>query len=204
MTKDPFIPSIDMYRTIIDMVVEGEDSPYQQLMRKTNDIDMQYFEGIRRDTEAIPSELNMALMDKVVNDFRKMADELFEQNDLDKQIIQTIKSQTSNVKDTMGEEALQNYLASLSNALRDYAKGMMLKGDGPQFTHLELQEKYEAAQRVTLKERIMKDNKADVIDFYHALMDTTWWECREIVVQRTRTFLQSLADNVRKVSESAN
>lgn len=52
MNKE-FTPSAELYRIIIDAVVENHDSPYSYLMRKTNDIDIDHFERVKSHEEAL-------------------------------------------------------------------------------------------------------------------------------------------------------
>jgi hypothetical protein len=55
-----------------------------------------------------------------------------------------------------------------------------------------LQKKYNKAKRRGLFERIGQTNNADVIEFHHALMYKTVWECKELIENRTIRFIEDL------------
>ena len=46
---------------ITSRIVRDAESPYQRLMKKVNDIDINYFEDLPRDTERLAPELNLEL-----------------------------------------------------------------------------------------------------------------------------------------------
>ena len=196
MTQIEFTPSTDLYRTIISAVAEDYNSPYKQLMRKTNDIDVDYFEHIRRDTEIMEEELNLELKDRVLNDFKKMADELFIASGLAKGIVDKTQECVFDVKNGLGENACKDYLGSLARELKNYAHGLSVGNIPPKHSLAEIEELYQSAKQITWKERILINNKADIIKFYHALMDRTWWECRVFVENYTRDFLLYIADEI--------
>ena len=54
---------------ITSRIIRDAESPYQQLMKKVNDIDINYFEDLPRDTEQLAPELNLELKEQVKNDF---------------------------------------------------------------------------------------------------------------------------------------
>jgi len=43
---------------------------------------------------------------------------------------------------------------------------------------------------------VKNDNKADVINFYHALMNRTVWECKEILEEAIIKFVRRLTARV--------
>ena len=42
----------------------------------------------------------------------------------------------------------------------------------------------------------MQNNRKDIIDFYHALMDRTEWECKVLVERKISQFLTQLAERL--------
>lgn len=191
-----FTPSAELYRTIIDQVVEDYGSPYNQLMRKTNDIDVDYFDNLRSASNTIDENLNSELKDKVLRDFEERADVLLENSGLKNSLVNDIVRETSVVKNKLEDDAYNNYLESLAGELNRYAFNMEIEPRLPKITDTDLQEKFEAAKRVTLRERIMQDNIYDVVAYHNALMDRTWWECRRFVVDRVGRFLLELSKSI--------
>ena len=45
----------------------------------------------------------------------------------------------------------------------------------------------------------MGNNSEDILDFYRALIDNTWWACREVVVNKTNDFLLKIAMKTREI-----
>ena len=45
-------------------------------------------------------------------------------------------------------------------------------------------------------ERIMRNNKKDVIDFYHALLNRTEWECQNIMERSISELLQHIVSGL--------
>lgn len=199
--KSGFTPSAELYRTIIDRVVEDFDSPYNQLMRKTNDIDVDYFDGLRSSSSVLDEKLNDELKSKVLGDFEKQADELLTGSRLREELLDEVKHRVAVVKENMGEEACGNYLDGLSSELKNYSFDMEIEPRLPDCTDSDLQEKFEAAKRITLKERIMGNNIYDVVDYHNALMNRTWWESRVLVTDRVSAFLIELSKEIRKLKD---
>lgn len=200
MSDKKFFPSAEVYRTIIDRVVEDFDSPYNQLMRKTNDIDVDYFDKINR-SQVLDKNLNNELMAKALKDFEKRFDDMLDNGDLEKELLEDVIRKSSIVKENMGDNAYANYLEGLSSELHRYAYVMEFVPRFPKYTDTDLKEKYEAAKRITLREHVMQDNIIDVNDYHSALMDRTWWECRVLVTEHVRTFLLNLSKDIQKLKQ---
>ena len=181
---------------IIAKVMEDIDSPYQLMRRKLKNIDIDYFEDISRDTEIIDPKLNLGLKDRIRGDFQRSADELLEESGLKEQVTDEIKEHLSKQKQQISPEEYTNILADVVNELRNYANQLLQTVDIEKITESELAEKYEKAKLISLKEKILRNNKRDVIEFYHALMERSWWECSVFVEKRIVSFLMSLADEL--------
>lgn len=193
-------PSTELYSIIIDTVVENENSPYNQLMRETNNIDTKYFDKISCDTETLSKELSMDFMDEIIKIFNEKADKLLIASGLGEDFYKRIQTKAIVIENNKGEEESKLFIEQLSKNVKSYAKSMDLNPRFPKYMDSELNEKYEAAKRITIKERILQNNKADVIAFHHALQDRTWWECRYLIVKRTQYFLIQLAKEISKIS----
>ena len=68
----------ELSQRIYDIVVDEVDAIYPRFMKCVNNIDVDYFEGITRDSEEMPTELNFELRDKVLDDVRQYAMQLLE------------------------------------------------------------------------------------------------------------------------------
>lgn len=195
--NNEFYPSTQVYRSIINRVVENEDSPYSILMHKTNDIDIDHFEAVRDFQEKINENLNMGLRDKVVNIFEAKAKELLNDSGLGETLLQQVKEKSGVVRETMGQQSYEIYLASLASELKTYADSLEIKPRFPKYTNEYLRLLYDAAKRITLKERLVTSNVYDITAFHDALQDRTWWDCRVLVTNRTREFLLRLAERIK-------
>jgi hypothetical protein len=60
----------DLGQRIYDVIKEEVDAIYPQFMKRVNDIDLNYFEGVICDSEHLPEELNFEIRDKVFDDIK--------------------------------------------------------------------------------------------------------------------------------------
>ena len=181
------------FTTIISTVITLPCSPYQRMMRKVNAIDTDYFEPITRDENILSPELNLELKDKVLNDIDEQANRLFFDSDLMEQILADVRNRQ---EEEGNVETSQQTLTNTAQELRKYAQDRLLFIPTPKYEDEELNRLYEQAKKVTLLEHIMQNNRKDIIDFYHALMDRTEWECKALVERKTSQFLTQLAERL--------
>lgn len=193
----------DVFRIIIDMVVTGEHSPYNEMLNKTKDIDFDYFENIDRGTNSLSQELNLDLKDVIVDSFEKMADGYYTDNYLDS-IVSIIKREANTIKEKNGVNAYEVFLKNLAEDLELYAKGSNIHPGFPKYTNSDVVNLYQEARKITLKEYLLGNNGEDILIFYNALMDNTWWACREVIVSKTNSFLLGLSDKTRKLINDFN
>jgi len=196
MEKNELVSSVDLYREIIDRVVSKHDSPFQRMMRKAKDIDLDYFEKVAHGGNRLSAELNMELKDYVVEEFSRMADELFSK-ELGRHIIADVLEAAETVFHGEHNNAYVDFIDDISRSLTWYVANEMVTAGQPMFSNDEVRRKYKSAKKITLEEFIKGTNYKDVIDFYTALMDNTWWACRVVAVDRTRCFLTQLADDLK-------
>ena len=179
--------------TIINELIQKHDSIYNSLMSKVNAIDTDYFEPITRDENILSPELNLELKDKVLNDINEQANRLFFDSDLMEQILADVRSRLEEEGDI---ETAQQTLTNTAQELRKYAQDRLLFISTPKYDDVELSRLYKQAKKVTLLEHIAQNNRKDIIDFYHALMDRTEWECKALVERKTSQFLTQLAERL--------
>ena len=193
MIQNKETSSNTLFDFIISEVINKDDSPYKQMMKKVNDIDIDYFEDIERDGEKICSELNMELKEIVVGRFKEMANELLTESDLENRLLSGIRLQIGNSNDN---DICHKVLPTVVNALGKYADERLLFILEPKYDENELEKMYDNAKKITIIEHIMQNNKKDVIDFYHALMDRTEWECKALIEHRISLFLKQTAEKI--------
>ena len=184
--------------TIINELIQKHDSIYNSLMSKVNAIDTDYFEPITRDENILSPELNLELKDKVLNDINEQANRLFFDSDLMEQILADVRNEL----EEGNLETSQQTLTNTAQELRKYAQDRLLFISTPKYDDAELSRLYKQAKKVTLLEHIAQNNRKDIIDFYHALMDRTEWECKALVERKTSQFLTQLAERLAKTVDT--
>ena len=180
---------------ITSRIIRDAESPYQRLMKKVNDIDINYFEDLPRDTEQLAPELNLELKEQVKNDFKALTSELLSDTLLEDRLVNAIHQEVEDFKPLLGDAASQTSLKDVMQQVHNnvVAAVSLLPC---KVTEAELKEKYNLAKERTLLEWVMNNNKADVIDFYHALMNRTVWECQEILEEAIIKFVNRLTARV--------
>ena len=184
---------------IIDMVVTGEESPYKKMISKTKDIDIDYFEKIDRGFNSISDELSPELKDVIVDKFIKMADCYYAEGDLESKIIAMIQKEGDIIKEEKSVNECKNFLNNLAESLESYVKGTFIHPGFPKYSNEDVAVMYQEAKHITLTEFFMGNNSEDILDFYSALMDNTWWACREVVVNKTNDFLLKISMKTREI-----
>lgn len=181
----------ELYDLVMNLVYRGEDSPYKKLLKKVNDIDIDYFEDITRDGNKLVPELNMELMAKVVGQFEKKADELFSA-DFAARLLNEVIAQV----ETLTNAEKSNVLLSLSNRIKKFAKDSLFFIPQPPYSSEGLTLKYEQAKKISIIEHVFQNNSTDIINFHHALMEQTVWACKDCIERRTSQFLTKLAESL--------
>ena len=186
-----YMSRMEFASSIISAVIYEDLSPYHQMIKKMNDIDSDYFEKIPAWTEQLPSELDFQLKDNILIDFGQLADELFEQELKSKCIDQLIEEWESvpSHEDENRESVFEGTMASIKQFATLY---FSRENPCPKVDEETLQKKYNKAKRRGLFELIGQTNNADVIDFHHALMYKTVWECKELIENRTISFIEDV------------
>ena len=174
---------------LFSIIISAESSPYHKLLEKLNDIDTDYFDKIPAWTEQLPSELDFQLKENILNDFDKLADELLNQ-ELKTQCIGELLEARGTTVDSE-KEVIENTLASIKQFATLY---FGRENPCPKVDEETLQRKYKKAKRRSFGERIIQSNKADVIDFHHALMHKTVWECKDLIEARTIQFIEEVVE----------
>ena len=171
----------ELSKRIYDVVVEEVEAIYPQFMKKVNNIDLDYFEGIVRDSEEMPKELNFELREKVLDDVKQYAMQRLDNSNIKRNIdviLQYVDVDTARGAFEQAKELIRRYVYASS----------ILNGSSD-FTEEELQKMYTDAKKRDLWERITQSNKGDVIAFHHALMDKTYEQSKDILYGCIESFM---------------
>lgn len=174
----------ELSQEIYYLVVRNVEAIYPQFMKRVNDIDIDYFEDITRDSEYLPEELNFELRDKVLDDIRQYAIQLLEETN--------IKGQIAAIMQDADEATAKETLVSAREEIRHYVYSCSILNGSSDVTEEELQQKYTDAKKRNIWEIITQSNKADVIAFHHALMDKTYEQCKDVLYTSIDSFFRAI------------
>lgn len=173
----------ELSKRIYDVVVDEVETIYPQFMKRVNNIDLDYFEVIVRDSEEIPQELNFELREKVLDDVKQCAMQLLEKSNIKRRIdaiMQDVDADTAREAFKQAKELIRSYVDASS----------ILNGSSD-ITEEELQKMYTDAKKQDLWERIVGNNKSDIIGFYHALMDKTYEQSKDVLYGCIESFMDT-------------
>lgn len=184
-----------LYSTIYWEAIGNDSSPYGLLKKKLYSIDTDYFERIPAWTEKLPETLNVDLLSKIMDDFRLLVEQKFN-SDFEEKLLNRIH--------TMIQESSPNADSELMAKACQIAKEQIHKTAGLYFNYTpcprvqltEVLRKYQEAREITLGERIRGNNNADVLDFHHALMYRTIWDCKKIIDDGAIMFTDQLLERI--------
>ena len=171
----------ELSKRIYDVVVEEVETIYPQFMKKVNNIDLDYFEDIVRDSEEMPKELNFELREKVLDDVKLYAMQLLEKSN--------IKSRIDAIMHDVDADTASEAFGQARELIRSYVYVCSLFNGSSDFTEEELQKMYTDAKKRDLWERITQSNKSDVMEFHHALMDKTYEQSKDVLYGCIESFM---------------
>ena len=163
----------ELSKRIYDIVVEEVETIYPLFMKRVNNIDLDYFEDIVRDSEELPKDLNFELRDKVLDDVKQYAMQLLEASNIKRRINAIMQDVNA---DTAGEA-----FGQAKELIRSYVYASSILNGSSEITEEELQKMYTDAQKRDLWERITQNNKSDIIAFHHALKDKTYEQSKDVL-----------------------
>ena len=198
MEKNNIVTPLGVFHEIEHRVIEDEQSPFKTMLSKAKDIDIDYFERINRSrgVNRLSEQLNLGVKDQVLEAFGKMADGYYVDGDLLEQLKALAFQKAEDSKDK------KEFLKTLAGLLAQCADKGVPSAGWSRYSDNDLLEKYKNAKEITLKEFFMGNNVKDILEFYSALMDNIWWTCRELIVDRTKTFLRDLSREIGKEAEN--
>ena len=171
----------ELSKEVYGIVVDEVERIYPTFMKRVNDIDIDYFDEITRDSEELPKELNFELRDKVLDGVRQYAMQLLEESG--------IRNRVGNLMKDVDAATAKEVLDNAKEKLREYAYASSILNGSSDITEEYLQQLYIDAKKRDLWERITQNNKADVIRFHHALMDKTYEQCKDLLYGCIESFL---------------
>jgi hypothetical protein len=171
----------ELSKRIYDILVEEVEVIYPQFMKRVNNIDLDYFENIVRDSEDIPKELNFELRDKVLDDVKIYAMQLLKESNIMGRIDAIMKD--------VDQDTAKDVFEQAKRLIRSYVYASSILNGSSDITEGELKKMYTEAQKRDLWERIIGNNKNDIIKFHHALMDKTYEQCKDIMYECVESFL---------------
>lgn len=171
----------ELRNRIYDIVVEEVETIYPQFMKRVNNIDLEYFEDIVRDSEEIPEELNFELREKVLDNMKHYAMQLLETSNINRRINAIMQDVNADTTKEAFEQAKE--------LIRSYVNASSILNGSSEFTEEELQKMYTDAQKRDLWERLTKSNKNDIIGFHHALMDKTFEQSKDVLYGCIESFM---------------
>lgn len=196
MENNSTVTPLNVFFEIEHRVIKDEKSPFKTMLSKAKDIDIDYFEKISRSkgVNRLSNQLNLGIKDQVVKAFGKMADGYYVDGDLLEQLKTLALQAVENVEDR------KEFLMTLTELLEWCADRGVPSAGWSRYSDTDLLELYKNAKEITLKEFLLGNNVKDILEFYSALMDNTWWTCRELIVDRTKTFLRDLSREIEKAA----
>lgn len=185
--------SKELFETIVGPVLYEDESPYKLMMKKFNDFDIDYFNGPYILGDRLDETLNISVKQRIIHDFGEYGNLLIRENSeiIEERVKNDIGRWLEKQKDR--KAALQQLDEVFAN-IHKFIRRQLNYIAKPMYTKSELKELYEAAQRVTLIERVTGSNDKDVIRYYHALISHTVWACRMVTRRRASQYLMHLVD----------
>jgi hypothetical protein len=171
----------ELSNRIYDIVVEEVETIYSQFMKRVNDIDLEYFEDIVRDSEEIPEELNFELREKVLDNMKHYAMQLLETSN--------IKRRINAIMQDVNADTAREAFVQAKELIRSYVNASSILNGSSEFTEEELQKMYTDAKKRDLWERLTQSNKSDIIGFHHALMDKTYEQSKDVLYGCIESFM---------------
>ena len=179
-----------LYGTIYLEVFGNDASPYSILKHKLYNIDTDYFEKIPAWAEEIPEGLNSGLTEKVLADFNVVIGQVLSET-FEKSLLDSIRLTIQNSFPNVSPEAIADARRGAMQKIRTSATLCFNYEPCPRVSDKELAEFRKRAERRTLGERILQSNNADVINYHHALMHKTVWDCKKLIDDSTLRFAES-------------
>ena len=171
-------------QSIYDIVAQEVDAIYPQFMKRVNDIDIDYFENIERSSEIIPKELNIGLRDNVLDDVNQYAMQLLQESN--------VKNRIAAILEDANASTAKKAFDGAKELIRGYVYTRCILNGSSDITEEELQKKYHDAKVRDLWELIVQNNKKDIIEFHHALMENTYEQCKDVLYENIISFLSNL------------
>ena len=182
---------------IIFSVLDQYDSPYRTLLRKVNNIDVEYFDHIDLNSEVLNPQLTLDAKEKIINDVQALADNILTSELAQKLATEiNLKLQKKN-NPNFDEQLLKKTIFSLNHDIIDLHDSYLAYSTEPSsYDNNNLQKLFKKAQEITWLESILNTNKEDIKDFHDSLMNNIFWECKKLIVKRYLEFIRMMLDHI--------
>lgn len=190
--------SKEIIEAIVAEVINKDGSPYKQMIGKVGSIGVDYFENIEMGNE-LAEDLNLNLKEKIVEQFKKMYDELLMETDIVNKVMMDVRAKAAKAISETEKITTDKEVMRVANNLKVYANNRLLFIPEAPCQESDLKDKYEQAKRITAIEQIMQNNDKDVVDFYRALISRTEWECRDLIERQTSQILKTIAERIEQI-----
>ena len=184
-----------LYSTIYWEAIGNDTSPYASLKKKLYSIDTDYFERIPAWTEQLPETLNTDLLSKIMDDFRTLVGQKFN-SEFEEDLLNRIRAMIQESCPDADSEVVAKACRIAEEQIHKTAEVYFNYAPCPRVQLTEVLRKYQEAQEITLGERIIGNNKADILDFHHALMYRTVWDCKKIIDDGAIMFTDKLLGKI--------
>lgn len=188
-----------LYSTIYWEAIGNDTSPYGLLKKKLYSIDTDYFEHIPAWTEQLPETLNVDLLSKITDDFRILVEQKFN-SDFEENLLNRIHAMVRESAPDADSEVVAKACEIAKEKIHKTAGLYFNYAPCPRVRLTEVLRKYQDARKITIGERIMGNNNADVLDFHHALMYRTIWDCKKIIDDGAIMFTDNLLGKIEDVT----
>ncbi|MCR4849474.1 MAG: hypothetical protein K5920_11585 [Bacteroidales bacterium] len=186
-----------LFGTIYQETIGDDTSPYALLKHKLYDIDIDYFEKIPAWEEVLPEELSPELTDKIMNDFKALIGQQLNEQ-FESHLVDSIQNSINQSFPNIDADTLSSACQEAKKELQEAAHFRFQYSPCPQESMASLMKKYKKAKQRTPGERIRRTNNEDVIDFHHALMHKTVWDCKQLIDDSTILFAEGILDKIEK------
>lgn len=169
--------------------------PYSELKREVNSIILACFEDLDRSSEVIEEDADIGLIDTIKDKIEIVIDGLLSSEMID-ELSGEVVVRCQGLVPIYGEHAIKETIFSLIEDIVNSQDLYLSVDSRREIKESELMEKYLEAKERTLWEYITQSNDDDVREYYEAMLNKTFYECRRLVAKKYQDFIVSLVDRV--------
>lgn len=187
------------FNAIAGPVVYDDDSPYQQMVKRIDDIDTIYFQSENRlVADEIADRLSPAIKAVILKELSAFGESLIRQSDeIEARILNDVEALVKScASDDCVRLALSEALVQIHHLARRQLPILVNSKYCCSYTSRDIRSLHEAAIRVTLFEHLTRSNDKDVMAYYHAVIYHTAFACYKLTRRKASQFLLHMVDVV--------